>query len=399
MEARKETLVVVAGIEFDRSYAGTQYLLERLNETFAVVLYVHANARRCRWYEQLPFTCHILPYRDSTWRNWHVRLTYRIFSLGVRLRMLFARRVLITETAYLREAAWAKRIRGRRMALAQFCQELCFPEEYPADRWPAIQKRWARVPDVVIDVDPSRAAIRAEYFHLDRMPYVLRNTFPLAQLPPPAPPGALWALAQVPPPPAGVPVLVHAGGVGREKPLERIIDAVAETGRPLFLLAFCAASEADIRRLRDYAANRLRPGQFALVPAVSREQLRASLWEADIGAIDYSFSVEPTANQKHCAPTKLYEFMACGLAVLGSNNDSLRNVIEREGIGCCAAGDAPRDLAQALERLLDSGVEEMKRKARAVFAEKYSFEVACEGEVRKIAAELQGPGRPVGASA
>ena len=136
-----------------------------------------------------------------------------------------------------------------------------------------------------------------------------------------------------------------------------------------------------------------------MVPAVSREQLRASLSEADIGAIDYSFSVERTANQKHCAPTKLYEFMACGLAILGSNNDSLRNVIEREGIGCCAAGDAPRDLAEALNRLLDSGVEQMKRKARAVFAEKYSFEVACESEIRKIAAELRKLGRPAGASA
>ena len=58
MEARKETLVVVAGIEFDRSYAGTQYLLERLNETFAVVLYVHANARRCRCCRHHRRPCH-----------------------------------------------------------------------------------------------------------------------------------------------------------------------------------------------------------------------------------------------------------------------------------------------------------------------------------------------------
>ena len=91
--------------------------------------------------------------------------------------------------------------------------------------------------------------------------------------------------------------------------------------------------------------------------------------------------------------------MACGLAILGSNNDSLRDVIEREGIGRCAAGDAPRDLAQALKRLLDSDVERMKRKARAVFAEKYAYELICEAEVRKIAAELRKPGRPAWAPA
>lgn len=388
MGVKKEKLVVVAGIEFDRAYAGTQNLLEKLNETFEVVLYVHANARRRRWYEQLPFSCHVFPYRDPTWRQWHVRFTYRVFSLIVRLRLLFARRALITESSYLREAAWAKRIRRRRMVLAQFCQELQLAEEYPQERWPAIQKRLARVPDIVIDVDPSRAKIRADYYGLDRMPFVLRNTFPKSQLPVPGSQGGLWKLAGIPPPPLGVPVLAHAGGVGREKPLERVIDAAAEAARPLFLLAFCSAGAADLRRLREYASNKLEAGSFAFVPPVSRENLRANLWEADIGVVDYSFSVEPTQNQRHCAPTKLYEFMACGLAILGSNNDSLRDVIEREQIGRCAKGDAPHDLGVALNQLLDSGVEEMKRKARAIFTEKYSYEVACEGEVRKIAQAL-----------
>ena len=388
MEPRKPRLLAVAGSEFDRAYAGTQYLLEELAKMFAVELYVFADARRRGWYGRLPFACHVFAYRDGLWRGWHRRIVSRLFPLWVRVRMLLARRVLITETACLREAAWAKRLRGRRMVLVQFCQELILPEEYPREFWPPIQKRFARVPDVVIDVDPGRAEVRAAYFGLARVPYVLRNTFPLSQLPPRAPRGGLWALAQAPPPPAGVPVLVHAGGVGREKPLERIIDAAAGAGRPIFFLAFCAAGDDEIRRLRGYAAGKLPPGTFAIGPAVPREALRASLWEADVGVVDYTYAVEPTANQKHCAPTKLYEFLACGLAVLGSNNDSLRSVVEREGVGCCAAGDGVGDLAAALRRLLDSGVEGRKEKARAAFAEKYSYEKACAGEVRKIAAEL-----------
>ena len=279
------------------------------------------------------------------------------------------------------------------MVLTQFCQELFLPEEYPKDRWPATQKRFARVPDIVIDVDPFRAKIRMEYYGLAHAPFVLRNTFPLSQMPPRAPRGRLWELAGIPPPPEGMPVLVHAGGVGREKPFDRIIDAVAALDRPVFLLAFCTATEEKIQRFRDYAAQKLKPGRFHLGPTVSREQLRASLWEADVGVVDYTFSVEPTVNQKYCAPTKLYEFMACGLAILGSNNDSLRDVIEREGIGRCAAGDAPRDLADALGRLLDSGAEEMKRKAQAMFADRYSYESACEAEVRNIAQAMRNRGK------
>ena len=187
---------------------------------------------------------------------------------------------------------------------------------------------------------------------------------------------------------------VHAGGVGREKPFERVIDAVAELARPVFLLAFCTASDAEIERLRNYAAGKLNPGSFQLCPPAPREELRASLWEADIGVVDYTFSVEPTSNQRHCAPTKLYEFMAAGLAILGSNNDSLRDVIEREAIGCCARGDSPGDLARALGELLGRDSAKMKERAKTVFAEKYSYEMACEGEVRKIAGELRSKGRP-----
>ena len=391
MDKKKEKLLAVIGSDFDRSYAGTQYLLERLGEHFDVSLYVLTRPQSRSWYDQLPFTCHVFPFWDTPWVGRRFRFMSKVFRIGVFLRMLFARQLLITEATYLREAAWAKKIRGRRLVLTQFCQELILPEEYPTEPWPARQKQFARIPDVVIDVDPFRAKIRTEYYGLAQTPYVLRNTFPLSQMPPRAPRGRLWELAGILPPPPGMPVLVHAGGLGREKPFDRIIEAVAALDRPVYLLAFCSATEEKIRHYRDMAAQKLKPGRFHLGPTVPREQLRASLWEADVGVVDYTFSVEPTLNQKYCAPTKLYEFMACGLAVLGSNNDSLRGVIEREGIGCCAAGEAPHDLAKALDRLLDSDVAGMKRKAQTVFVDRYSYEVICESEVRKIEADLRDP--------
>ncbi|MGD9612722.1 MAG: glycosyltransferase [Kiritimatiellia bacterium] len=393
MRASKPKLVAVAGTDFDRSYTGTLHLLESLGAAFAVEAYVFTDVGRGAWYARLPFACRVFPFRGSVWDGGRLQLASKLFRIFVGLRMLFARHVLITETAYLREAVLAKKIKGRRLVLAQFCQELALPEEYPRDRWPRTQQRWARVPDVVIDVDPLRAAVRAEYYGLRQPPYVLRNTLARSQLPPPAPAGGLWALAGIPPPPPGLPVLVHAGGIAREKPFERIIDAVAALPEPVFLLAFCSASAAEVRRLRDYAAGKLRPERFHFHSAVSREALRASYWEADVGVVDYAFSVEPTLNQKYCAPTKLYEFMACGLAVLGSDNDSLRDIVEREGVGLCARGDAPADLARALGDLLRQDVAAIKARARTVFAERYSYETACADEVRRIAAELRRLGR------
>ena len=394
-QAMKKTnpkLVAVIGIDFSQGYAGTQYLLDRLGQWFDVSIFVPTTPERRSWYGGLAHTCHVFPFWGTPWGEGRLRIMSKAFRILVFLRMLLARHLLVTETAYLREAAWAKKLRGQRMILAQFCQELFLPEEYPAGRpkgrWSATQRKYASSPDIVIDVDPFRARIREQAYGLARTPYVLRNTFPLSHMPPPASRGELWKLAGIAPPPAEVPVLVHAGGVGIEKPLDRIIDAIAEQDRPIFLLAFCAAPESEIQRFRNYAARKLKPGYFHLRSAVAREQLRARLWEADIGVVDYSFSAEPTANQKYCAPTKLYEFMACGLAILGSNNDSLRDVIERENIGRCARGDGTRDLAAALTDLLDRNLPEMKARARAVFAESYSYEKICDAEIAAIAREF-----------
>ena len=394
MEGKKEKLLVVSGIDFDRSYAGTQYLLERLDESFDISLYMLTSPRSRVWYDRLPHTCHVFPFWDTPWVGTRFRFMSKVFRIVVFLRMLLARQLLITETTYLREAAWAKRLRGGRQRLAQFCQELYLPEEYPLGspkgRWSETQRKYAGAPDVVIDVDPFRAAIRQQAYELPRKPYVLRNTFPLAQLPPPAASGELWRLAGIAPPSAGIPVLVHAGGIGSEKPLERVVDAVAALDRPVFLLAFCAASEPEIQRVRDYAARKLAPDRFCFRPPVPREALRARLWEADVGVVDYAYSSEPTSNQKHCAPTKLYEYLACGLAVLGSDNDSLRDVVEREGVGRCARGEEPRDLGRALDELLSGDLAEMKARARRRFAETYSYERCCRAEVAAIARDLLG---------
>ena len=387
--AEKPKLVAVAGIDFVHGYAGTQYLLERLGRWFDVSIYVLTPHRNRAWYKGLSQTCHVFPTRGYAGR---IRPMSKLFRAAVFLRMLGSRHVLITEATYLREAAWAKRLRGGKMALGQFCQELFLPEEYPAGspkgRWSETQRHHALAPDVVVDVEPHRARVRQEYYGLARLPYVLPNTFPLGQMPERASAGALWELAGILRPPEGMPVLVHAGGIGAEKPLERIIDAVSGSGVPVFLLAFCTAKEEDVRRVREYAAKKLPADRFRICPPVSREDLRARLWEADVGVVDYSHSSEPTTNQKHCAPTKLYEYMACGLAVLGSNNDSLREVVERERIGMCAAGDGTRDLAVALRAVLQGDLAGMKIRARAAFEDRHCYEMACDAAVEEIAGEM-----------
>ena len=245
------------------------------------------------------------------------------------------------------------------------------------------------MPDLVIDVNERRAACRQESYGLSERPPALPNTFPFSDRMPSAPSGELWRRAGCRAPSPGTPVLLHAGGVDREKPLERVIDAMAEVERPCFFLAFCAASEARIDALRQYAAHRLSPGRFCIRGGIPREELQPVMWEADIGVVDYAYSVEPTVNQKYCEPTKLYEFMASGLAVVASDNDSLRDIIEKGGIGFCSRGDDPGDLARALNRLLESHLSGVKTRAKRRFAEKYCYEKRCVATIETIRTKIR----------
>jgi glycosyltransferase involved in cell wall biosynthesis len=187
------------------------------------------------------------------------------------------------------------------------------------------------------------------------------------------------------------------GGIGKEKPLERIIDAVSKCRSQVFFLAFCNGPAESIETLRHYAESRLLPGTFAILGPRRRDELLAAAWEADIGVIDYSPSVENTYNQRFCAPTKLYEFMALGLAILGSDNDSLRQIVDAERIGSCAQGGHTNDLALALESIVANRdeMQTMGSRAAVAFQRFHCYEELCLPVVRQISNLFERQTQPI----
>jgi len=371
-------ILIVPGTEFLGAYSGTRYLIENLQSAgVPVKVWIRCSKEDFNEYSKLPFSCSIFLKKTT---GYYVlrRLSSLIFRILVFFKMLSARRVLITESTYLREAALVKKIKGRFFILIQFCQELHTPEEYPGLEIATRYERFAQVPDMVIDVEPNRAKIRMERFGLKKLPAVLYNTIPLNSLPMKAPEGTLASLAGLTSF-NNLPILLHMGGIGAEKPLDRIIDAIAFSKSTVFFLAFCNGPSEKIETLRAYAESKLVTGRFRILQALPREILLASAWEADIGIIDYTYSVQPSSNQKFCAPSKLYEFLALELAVLCSSNKSLKDIVEKEKIGICAKGDLIEDLGEALRNLLSvpKDLLTMKKRARKVFVEKYSYEKLC----------------------
>jgi glycosyltransferase involved in cell wall biosynthesis len=381
-------LLIVAGTGFLTAYAGTLYLARALQAAgHSVRLMVTATEEEAAEYAKLdvPVNCLIRKHGPGFLRKWET-LRHR---LAVILAILCSRRVILTESYFLSEAALAKRLRGDTLKLGHYCQELHLADEYPYIPRLKLLNCLARVPDFVVDVEPNRARTRMTRQELREMPYVLRNTLPASAMPPRAAPGGLERLAGVALP-QDYPILIHMGGIGREKPLERVIDAVSACDSRVFFLAFCNGSSESIEILRQYAERKLAHGTFAILGPRRRADLLACAWEADIGVVDYSPSVENTSNQRYCAPTKLYEFMALGLAILGSDNDSLREVIEAERIGKCAASGDVTALGSALEEMIadNNELRAMGSRAAQTFQERHCYEKLCIPVVNEISKRL-----------
>ncbi|MFO1491530.1 MAG: hypothetical protein U1F77_19045 [Kiritimatiellia bacterium] len=386
-------VLLLAGTGFLQAYAGTLYLARELQRQGCdLTVWVSGPPEERPVYEGLGLQVmfhEVRPARGLRMRWQGLRRRWAA------LRQLFRhRKVVVTEGTFLFEAAAAKLFFGRRSRYLLYTQELQLFREAPQLKGLRMREFFglARLADRTVDVEPNRARERMRVLRLARAPLVLRNTLPKSAVPARAPAGTLAALAGTTFPP-GVPILIHMGGVGREKPLERVVDAVATCPAPVFFLAFCNAKPEDVLRLRGYAAAKLAPHSFAILGPRGRNELLAAAWEADAGIVDYSLSVENNSNQRYCAPTKLYEFMAMGLAVVGSDGESLLPIVHGEGIGKCASSGTTDDLGRALaDVVMNPGtLRAMKARSLAAFQERHCYEVLCTPVVREIVRELEGP--------
>lgn len=75
-------------------------------------------------------------------------------------------------------------------------------------------------------------------------------------------------------------------------------------------------------------------------------------------------------------PTKLFEYMALGMPVIASKYPTYQAVIEGTACGLCVDPDAPEELADAIEWLMDHPAEaaEMGRRGREAVTREFSWE-------------------------
>jgi glycosyltransferase involved in cell wall biosynthesis len=96
--------------------------------------------------------------------------------------------------------------------------------------------------------------------------------------------------------------------------------------------------------------------------------------EAAIGCVFY----EDNPNNRVTLPNRLFEYMFCGVAVLGEDFPEVRNILEETSAGICVISSDPEAIAEKAIFLFKNPelMVEMGANGRKAVLEKYNFEIA-----------------------
>lgn len=162
--------------------------------------------------------------------------------------------------------------------------------------------------------------------------------------------------------------IIYAGNVGHAQDLENVARAVKSmNGR--HNLQFMIVGDGDIRvQLERMVRREDLNDSVIFTGAIPRDEVPRMLSESLVGVAP----LKKLDNLEYAAPTKAYEYMACGIPFVGCGNGEIAHLAEESGAGVIA-DNTPEAIAAALASLLNdpARLEEMGRNGRAYVTEHY----------------------------
>ena len=229
-------------------------------------------------------------------------------------------------------------------------------------RWMWIERRLLKHVDTILMSSPGHAEVFAAQ-HGVSPPPVIRNV-----------PRSSAATAGEPPDlrrELGIPsdrrIAIYIGGILPHRPLEWVLESARHVEGCVIVAIgpsyppYLASLERFIRDHELVESVRLRPP----VPPTDVVRYAAA---ADVGIIPF---LNTTPNNYQGLPNKIFEYLAAGIPVVGSDFPQIRAVIERYGVGRTFDPRDPYGIASAISEVLWSSgrYDEMRRNAAAAAAE------------------------------
>ncbi len=211
----------------------------------------------------------------------------------------------------------------------------------------AMERRWILQADGLITVNESIAEeLERRYGVGDAV--IIRNTPPRQPWPDPRP-DHLRRAAHVP---AIAPIVLYHGGFQRDRGLEVLAEAMLDPRLRHAHLTYLGFGPLT-GSLQALADEPRFDGRLHVLPGVPPEELLAWVASADVSAMP---NQPATLNEMYSSPNKLYESIAVGTPVVGSDFAERRRIVIDDPDGPLGTLCDPtdwRDLARALSDVLE----------------------------------------------
>jgi len=112
-----------------------------------------------------------------------------------------------------------------------------------------------------------------------------------------------------------------------------------------------------------------------LVPPVSHTELYKWMADADLGLLPYDGCQSNAV--RFCSPQKLFDYMACGIPILGSKRPIIQKVLSTYQVGLLADFSNPIAISDGINAMLGLPREKwyfMKQQARECYEGKYNYD-------------------------
>ena len=222
--------------------------------------------------------------------------------------------------------------------------ELYSEQEFPArerKRWAEIEARYIGNCDAVMTINESIAGELARR-HALRLVHVISNAERTSD--PPTRSRRFHELFGLP---ATRKLLLFQGGLSAKRNLQALVEAMRHVTNPDVVLVILGDGALRQNLMREA---RSQPGAQRVFfhPAVPQHELLRHTAAADAGVIPYQATC---LNNYFCTPNKLFEFIAAGVPILGSDLPEISKMVAGRGIGLVGEMSSARAVAGLIDQL------------------------------------------------
>ncbi|RJP28116.1 MAG: glycosyltransferase [Candidatus Omnitrophota bacterium] len=262
----------------------------------------------------------------------------------------------------------------RAKTLVYYALELSLPSEHWWVFANHYLKFFCKHSDIVISTGIERASIMQKEFGLKTPPTIIHNCPMRHEI---KKNGQLERTLRVK---LGVDfkfIVIYHGGLNHDRAVINLINSAEKLEEEIVLAIMGFGDPGYIEKLRRLIKSKRLEKKILLLGwlDLSKTELLDFISGADIGIALHFYKKDNSPGAVYWTPNKIFEYMACGLPMVTSDNPSL-NFITDLGVGSCVNPDDPGEIAEAVNNIYNNKdmCDKMKHNCRRLFDSEFNYE-------------------------